>query len=64
MTLRSTAGVLEAVSSTPPTFTAATTTTPMTAVLAMAAWDCRRRPASAMSGMTAKPAAMSVSHSK
>ena len=64
LTLRSTAGVLCAVSSTPPTFTATTTTRPATTVLAIFLYDCLPTPATAISRTTAKPAAMSVSHSK
>ena len=64
LTLRSTPGVLEAVSSTPPTFTAQTTASPAPTVFSMVRYDCLRTPATAISAMTAKPAAMSVSHSK
>ena len=64
MTLRSTPGVLDAVSSTPPAFTATTVTSPAMTVFAIFWCDCLRRPATAISATTANPAAMSVSHSK
>ena len=64
LTPRSTAGVLCAVSSTPPTFTATTTTRPAITVLAIFLCGCRARPATAISRTTAKPAAIRVSHSK
>ena len=64
LTLRSTRGVLRAVSSTPPMFTATTTASPAPTVFSMARWDCLRTPATAISATTAKPAAMSVSQTK
>ena len=64
LTLRSTWGVLDAVSRTPPTFTAQTTTRPAMTVLAIFLYDCLRTPATAISPTAAKPIAMSVSHSK
>ena len=63
-TLRSTPGVLEAVSSTPPTLTAITTARPASTVLTIVLYDCRPIPATAIRRTTAKPAAISVSHSK
>ena len=64
LTLRSTLGVLDAVSKTTATFTAQTATRPATTVFAMAEWDCLRTPATAISATAANPATMSVSHSK
>ena len=64
LTLRSTPGVLDAVSSTPPTFTAMTKTRPAITIFAIFRYGCRPIPAAATSATTAKPAAISVSHSK